>query len=90
MPCTSIVSVSSRKVRAEFMSGLPSFPDRPPSSRRNPGARHLDRHPARYRNLALRCRKFAPEEPGSHVAFKAMNVDEQRRVGATAAAREQL
>jgi hypothetical protein len=50
----------------------------------------LDRFAASHRHHALRCRKLAPDEPGQHVAFEAMNVDEQRRVDVTAAAGEQL
>jgi hypothetical protein len=55
---------------------LPSFPDRPPSSRRNPDAHHLDRLPASHHHLAICCRKPAPHEPGKHAAAEAVAVDE--------------
>ena len=61
-----------------------------PPRTRDPDADDLNRSAASRHHLALCCRKLAPDEPGQHVAFEAMNVDEQRRVDATAAAREQL
>jgi hypothetical protein len=58
------------------MSGLHSFPDGPPSSRRNPDAHHLDRLPTRRHHLALCFCEPAPHEAGQHAAAEALDVDE--------------
>jgi len=84
------LNLSSRAAAPAAQRGRLFATDRPPPCGRDPDAHDLNRAAASHRHLALRCRELAPDEAGQHVAFEAMNVDEQCRVDATAAAREKL